>query len=94
LILQAHAYALSGRKDLALASIDRLLSAKHGYVGNSDVAAVYCAMGQSSVAMTWLDKALANHEEGLNQLAVEPIFNGCRQDPRFQALIQRLGLPE
>lgn len=94
LILQAHAYALSGRKDLALASIERLLSSKHGYVANSDVAAVYCAMGQSSTAMTWLEKALVNHEEGLNLLAVEPIFDGCRQDPQFHALIQRLGLPE
>jgi len=94
LILQAHAYALSGRKDLALASIDRLLSSKHGYVANSDVAAVYCAMGQTSIAMTWLEKALANHEEGLNQLAVEPIFDGCRQNPQFHTLIQRLGLPE
>jgi len=94
LILQAHAYALSGRKDLALASIDRLLSSKHGYVANSDVAAVYCAMGQSSIAMTWLEKALANHEEGLNQLAVEPMFDGCRQNPQFHTLIQRLGLPQ
>ena len=94
LILQAHAYALSGRKDLALASIDRLLSSKHGYVANSDVAAVYCALGQSSIAMTWLEKALANHEEGLNQLAVEPLFDGCRRDPQFHTLIQRLGLPE
>jgi TolB-like protein/Tfp pilus assembly protein PilF len=94
LILQAHAYALSGRKDLALASIDRLLSSKHGYVANSDVAAVYCAMGRSSIAMTWLEKALVNHEEGLNLLAVEPLFDGCRHDPQFHALIQRLGLPQ
>jgi tetratricopeptide (TPR) repeat protein len=94
LILQAHAYALSGRKDLALASIDRLLSSKHGYVANSDVGAVYCAMGQPSIAVTWLEKAYVNHEEGLNQLAVEPIFDGCRQEPQFQTLIQRLGLPQ
>jgi hypothetical protein len=51
-------------------------------------------MGQSSIAMTWLEKALANHEEGLNLLAVEPIFDGCRQDPQFHTFIQRLGLPE
>jgi TolB-like protein/DNA-binding winged helix-turn-helix (wHTH) protein/Tfp pilus assembly protein PilF len=94
LILQAHAYALSGRKDLAVASIDRLLSSKHGYVANSDVAAVYCAMGQPSQAMTWLEKAYLNHEEGLNQLAVEPMFDGCRRDPQFQSFIQRLGLPQ
>ena len=94
LILQAHAYALSGRKELALASLERLLSSNHGYVANSDVAAVYCAMGQSSTAMTWLEKGLANREEGLNQLAVEPLFDGCRQDPRFRAFIQRLRLPQ
>ena len=93
LMLQAHAYALSGRKDLATASIDRFFSSKHGYVPNSDVAAVYCAMGQPALAITWLEKAYVNHEEGLNRLAVEPMFDGCRQAPRFQAFIQRLGLP-
>jgi len=94
LMMQAHAYALSGRKDLATAAIDRFFSSKHGYISNSDVAAVYCAMGQPSQAMTWLEKANVNREEGLNRLAVEPLFDGCRQDTRFQALIQRLGLPE
>lgn len=94
LLMQAHAYALSGRKDLATAAIDRFLSSKHGYFSNSDVAAVYCAMGQPSPAMSWLEKANVNREEGLNRLAVEPLFDGCRHDTRFQALIQQLGLPE
>jgi len=94
LMMQAHAYALSGRKDLATAAIGHFFSSKHGYTSNSDVAAVYCAMGQPSQAMTWLEKANVNREEGLNRLAVEPLFDGCRQDNRFQALIERLGLPE
>jgi TolB-like protein/DNA-binding winged helix-turn-helix (wHTH) protein/Tfp pilus assembly protein PilF len=95
LMLQAHAYALSGRKDLAIAAIDRLFSSKYGpvAVAHSDVAAVYCAVGEPSQAMIWLEKAYVNHEEGLNRLAVEPLFDGCRQDPQVQALIQRLGLP-
>lgn len=94
LLMQAHGYALSGRKDLATAAIDRSFSSKRGYISYSDVAAVYCAMGQPSQAMTWLEKASVNREEGLNRLAVEPLFDGCRPDPRFQALIQRLRLPE
>jgi len=94
LMMQAHAFALSGRKDLAIASIDRLFSSPHAYVANSDIAAVYCAMGEPPVAVKWLEKAYLNHEEGLHQLAVEPIFDACRQDPGFQALIQRLGLPQ
>jgi Flp pilus assembly protein TadD len=52
LLMQAHAYALSGRKDLATVAIDRSFSSKHGYISNSDVAAVYCAMGQPSQAIT------------------------------------------
>jgi len=94
LMLQAHSYALSGKKEVALASLDRFFSSKHKNVGNSDVAAVYCALGQPSIAMTWLQKAYVNHEEGPNRLAVEPLFDGCRQDPRFQAFIQRLGLTQ
>jgi tetratricopeptide (TPR) repeat protein len=94
LLMQAHAYALSGRKDLATVAIDRSFSSKHGYISNSDVAAVYCAMGQPSQATAWLEKANVNREEGLNRLAVEPLFDGCRQDPRFQALIRQLGLPQ
>jgi TolB-like protein/DNA-binding winged helix-turn-helix (wHTH) protein/Tfp pilus assembly protein PilF len=94
LLMEAHAYALSGRKDLATVAIDRSFSSKHGYISNSDVAAVYCAMGQPSQATTWLEKANVNREEGLNRLAVEPMFDGCRQDPRFQALIRQLGLPQ
>jgi len=93
-MMQAHAFALSGRKDLAIASIDRFFSSPHAYVANSDIAAVHCAMGQPSTAVKWLEKAFANREEGLHQLAVEPIFDGCRPDPGFQALIQRLQLPQ
>ena len=94
LMLQAHANALAGRKDIAIASINRFFSSKHGYVGSSDVASVYCAMGQPSQAVIWLEKAYVNHEEGLTRLGVEPLFDGCRHDPQFQALIQRLHLPQ
>jgi len=41
LMLQAHAYALAGRKDLAADIVHRTLSSNHGYLANSDVAAVY-----------------------------------------------------
>jgi TolB-like protein/DNA-binding winged helix-turn-helix (wHTH) protein/Flp pilus assembly protein TadD len=94
LMLQAHAYVLSGRKDLAAGIVERTLSSRHGYLANSDVAAVYCAMGKTDTAMTWLERGLASHEEGMNQLAVEPLFDGCRRDPRFQSLIQQLKLPQ
>jgi len=46
------------------------------------------------VAVTWLERGLANHEEGMTRLAVEPVFDGCRRDPRFQRLLQQLRLPQ
>jgi hypothetical protein len=44
--------------------------------------------------MTWLEMASVDREEGLNRLAVEPMFDGCRQDSHFQALVHQLGLVE
>jgi TolB-like protein/DNA-binding winged helix-turn-helix (wHTH) protein/Flp pilus assembly protein TadD len=93
LMLQAHADALSGKKDRAAATVRRVLSAKHGYVANSDVAAVYCAMGEPAVAVEWLNKGYEGHEEGMTLLAVEPLFDGCRHDPPFQTLLERLKFP-
>ena len=94
LMLHAHALALSGQRNAAAATLHRVLSSRHAYLANSDVATVYCAMEQPGLAMTWLEKAYANREEGMNQLAVEPLFDGCRHDPRFQTFLQRLNLPQ
>jgi len=92
LMLSTHATALSGKKDVAKAAITRFLASKHGYFAGTDLAAVYCAMGQNDDAMKWFAKGYQNREEEMTQLAVDPLFDGCRSDPRFQEFLRRLNL--
>jgi TolB-like protein/DNA-binding winged helix-turn-helix (wHTH) protein/Flp pilus assembly protein TadD len=94
LMMQAHAYALTGEKDSASALIRRVRVGRQGYLADSDVAAVYCAMGENAIAMDLLNNGFKDHDEGLTTLAVEPLFDGCRRDPRFERLLRRLRLPE
>jgi TolB-like protein/DNA-binding winged helix-turn-helix (wHTH) protein/Flp pilus assembly protein TadD len=94
LLLQAHALALSGKKDAAKAAVQRLVSSKQSYLAGTDVAAVYCALGETHLATSWLQKAYESHEEGMTQLAMDPLFDGCRPDSQFQSFVRRLNLPQ
>jgi hypothetical protein len=42
--------------------------------------------------MRWLDRAYLNRDKGMNMLRVDPIFDGCRRDKRFQDLLVKLKL--
>jgi serine/threonine protein kinase len=55
--------------------------------------AVYCShMGEIDRAMGYLEKAFEEHAADLLWLNVEPSFDPLRADPRFQALVRRVGL--
>jgi hypothetical protein len=41
-----------------------------------------------------LEKAYAQHSNGLTSLKVEPAYDPLRGDPRFQELLQRVGLAQ
>jgi hypothetical protein len=41
----------------------------------------------------WLEKAFAERADGLTWLAVEPMLDDMRDDPRFQELVRKIGLP-
>ena len=40
----------------------------------------------------WLDSAYATHDSGLTQLLITPFVSQYREDPRFVALCQKLGV--
>lgn len=52
---------------------------------------IYVSLGDVDQAMTWLDKG---YEERFNPgVLLRPGFDPLRSDPRFQTLLQRIGLP-
>ena len=91
--LQGHALALAGKRSEASAIAKKLEEAStKRYVSGVDIAIVYCGLGEPGKAMDWLDKAYQERGKGLDILAADPLFDGCRSDPRFQALLKRLRL--
>jgi len=44
-------------------------------------------------ALAWLDKAYAERSDYMPYLKLEPMLDSLRSDPRFDALVRRVGLP-
>jgi eukaryotic-like serine/threonine-protein kinase len=90
----ARTYALAGSRNEALAilnQLERLSERKH--ISPSVIAAIYGALGDKDQAFAWLNKAVAERDFILVLLKVEPMFDPLRDDPRFTALVKRVGLP-
>jgi DNA-binding winged helix-turn-helix (wHTH) protein/Tfp pilus assembly protein PilF len=62
------------------------------YVSSLSVAAVHAALGDSDAAFRSLERALDERAPGLVFLGVEPGWAPLRGDPRFAAVLRRLGL--
>lgn len=87
------AYARSGRKADARKIVEDLKEqSKRKYIAPSVIAEIYTALGEKDQAFAWLDKAYEDHDFILVLLKIEPSFDGLRSDPRFAALLKRIGL--
>jgi len=49
---------------------------------------------EAEESLPYLEEAFAEHDNNMPYITVDPIFDPVRQDPRFRALVARLGLPE
>ena len=87
------AYAESQKKHEANEMLNELNElAKRQYVSAYEIAKIYVALGNSEQAFQLLEKAYAEHSFHLANLNVCPQFKSVRSDPRFQDLVQRIGL--
>jgi len=93
--LLGYAYAISGDRPKAeqiLGELEEL--AKHQYVNSSAFAAIYLGLGEKEKALAWLDKCYENRESACWLLKVDPIYDSVRSEPRFQALLKKVGLDQ
>jgi hypothetical protein len=58
------------------------------------IASAYIGMGNNDQAIASLEKAYAQHSNGLIVLNVDPAYDPLRGDPRFQNLLRRVGLTQ
>lgn len=60
----------------------------------TEIAEAYAALGDRDQAFAWLEKAYAHRVSRLTNVNVEPGFDSLRDDPRYDDLLRRIGLPK
>jgi hypothetical protein len=55
---------------------------------------MHSARGEMDAGFAWLDRAYAERDSGLAQLVGEPTFRRLHGDPRWAALLKKMGLGE
>jgi hypothetical protein len=60
----------------------------------STIAAAYAMAGDKDNAFEWLNRAYEQREgKSITLLKCDPYFKNLHGDPRFSALLRRLGIP-
>ena len=88
-----HAYGISGKKKEAQEILEKLLAiSKRKCVPAYDIAAVYVGLGEKDRTFEWLAKAFEERSGFLVYIKCDRRFDGLRSDPRYEALLKRIGL--
>jgi TolB-like protein len=88
------AFRRGGPRAAMKARADQLAPAAAGAVTQCmAVAAAYADAGEPDAAMAWLEKAYAVRLPQLLHVPADPAFDAMRDDPRFDALMRKIGIP-
>jgi serine/threonine-protein kinase len=89
--LLGYAYAISGDRPKAEQMLRELEEmAKRQYVNSTAFADIYLGLGEKEKALDWLEKSYQYQESACWYLKVDPIYDSVRNEPRFQALVQKV----
>jgi tetratricopeptide (TPR) repeat protein len=84
--------ALSGRPEQArecLRKLEQMSRSRH--VQSAAFAILHLGLGEIDQCLTWLETASEQHESQIVALKVHPVYAPLRSEPRFKAVLQRIG---
>jgi TolB-like protein/Tfp pilus assembly protein PilF/predicted Ser/Thr protein kinase len=88
------AYARAGKDEQAQEILQEFLHAPSGtYISPYTWAMLYAGMEKKTETLGWLEKAFAERNARLVNVAVHPQFAFLRGDARFEDLLARMGVP-
>ncbi len=83
----------NGRPDEIERALSKIMDeTKAGARRPYDVAHFALVKGDRSLALDWLEKSYQHHDYWMLFINVDPEFDVVRSDPRFQAIVHRLGV--
>jgi Tfp pilus assembly protein PilF len=89
-----YALAASGRRAEASAIFQEVLRRSElGYVPALELAILAIGLGEMDEAFAWLEKAYEERSTYLIYITLDSVFDSLHSMPRFQHLVQRIGLP-
>ena len=56
------------------------------------MAILYFVLGEDDLGFQWLDKAYEEYDSRMRLLKIDPVFDRVRSDPRFEAILKKMGL--
>jgi len=84
------AYHALGRKAESDVALDELIG-KYGQLMAYSIAYVFAYRGEADRAFEWLEKSVKTRDSGLPTMASNPVLKSLHTDPRWLALLRRLG---
>ena len=86
----------AGGYEGALRSMAEMLIARSDtmHVTPWQIGTLYTRAGDGELALDYLERAFEERDPNIPYLSVDPIFDYLRDEPRFRAMIERLGLPQ
>jgi TolB-like protein/DNA-binding winged helix-turn-helix (wHTH) protein/Tfp pilus assembly protein PilF len=89
----AYVYGRSGQRARARRALVKLEQlSRHQPIDPTAFFWAHLGMDNKDETFAWLEKARSQHSNVLTTLKVEPAFDPLRHDPRFGALLRRVGL--
>jgi adenylate cyclase len=88
------AYAFAGRTGEARALLDTLaLRSRSQYVGKDQMALLHYALGDTTEALDWLERAVEDYHWWMPNSNYHPLWRGLHEHPRFRAMMRTIGAP-
>ena len=89
-----YALARAGKREEARRILDGLVErAKTEYVSPAAFATLHIGLGENAPALEWAERAMEDRRGWLVYFRVNPVLDPLRREPRFAALVDRMGLP-
>lgn len=87
-------YAEGGYEEAARrAAVALIVRSRTEFVLPFDVAGLYVDAGEKGLALDWLEKAFDARDPNVPYIG-SPFYDSLRGEPRYQALVKRIGLPQ